>query len=173
MEPFIGEIKLFAGNFAPRGWAFCDGQLMPIAQWQALFSILGTQFGGDGRTTFALPDLRGRVAVHPGTGPGLHSYRAGDKGGAEQVGLTVNQIPAHSHSLNANTNTGDHPDPAGAALADTKGRDRDYLKSGDVNTSMSAQSIGSSGGGQPHENRQPYLAVHYIIALQGVFPSRS
>jgi microcystin-dependent protein len=173
MEPFIGEIKLFAGNFAPRGWAFCDGQLLPISQWQALFSILGTMYGGDGRTTFALPDLRGRAPIHPGNGPGLSNYQVGEKGGVEQVTLTTNQMPTHTHSLNANTNTGDHPDPAGASLADTKGRDRDYLKSGEVNTSMSAQSIGNTGGGQPHENRPPYLAVNYIIALEGIYPSRS
>lgn len=173
MEPFIGEIKLFAGNFAPRGWAFCDGQLLPINQWQALFSILGTMYGGDGRTTFALPDLRGRVPLHPGTGPGLSTYSVGENGGAEQVALNVNQMPTHTHSLNANTNVGNNPNPAGASIADTKGNDKDYMKSGEVNTAMSAQSIGSTGGGQPHENRQPYLAVNYIIALQGIFPSRN
>lgn len=173
MEPFIGEIKLFAGNFAPRGWAFCDGQLLPIAQWQALFSILGTQFGGDGRTTFALPDLRGRAPIHPGNGPGLSSYRVGDKGGAEQVILNTGQIPPHTHSLNANTDRGTTPDPKGSSLADSNRSDKDYMKSGEVNAEMSEKSIGVTGGGQPHENRQPYLAVHFIIALQGNYPSRS
>ncbi|MCF8245476.1 MAG: tail fiber protein [Saprospiraceae bacterium] len=173
MEPFIGEIKLFAGNFAPRGWAFCDGQLLPINQHQALFSILGTNFGGDGRSTFGLPDLRGRVSVHPGNGPGLSSYRIGEKGGAETVTLTVNQLPSHSHSLNANKGNGNTSDTPGASLADSKGSDRDYNKSGAVDTEMSKNSIGATGGGQPIENRQPYLAINYIIALQGVFPSRS
>ncbi len=173
MEPFIGEIKLFAGNFAPRGWAFCDGQLLPINQWQALFSILGTMYGGDGRTNFALPDLRGRVSVHPGNGSGLSPYGIGEKGGAETVTLSVQQMPVHSHSLNANAQNGDTSDPPGSSLADTKGSDKDYMKSGMVNTEMSPNSIGATGSGQPHENRQPYLAVNYIIALQGVFPSRS
>lgn len=173
MEPFIGEIKLFAGNFAPRGWAFCDGQLLPINQNQALFSILGTIYGGDGRVTFALPDLRGRVSVHPGNGPGLSPYQLGERGGAENVTLTVQQMPVHSHSLNANKQNGDTSDPPGASLADTKGSDKDYMKSGEVDVAMSAQSIGSAGGGQSHENRQPFLAVNYIIALQGIYPSRS
>lgn len=173
MEPFIAEIKLFAGNFAPRGWAFCDGQLLPINQNQALFSLLGTIYGGDGRTTFALPDLRGRVPVHPGTGPGLSQYRVGEKGGAETVSLTVEQLAAHSHSLQASKQNGDTSDTPGASLADSKGSDRDYNKSGTVDTEMSKNSIGATGGGQAHENRQPYLAVHYIIALQGIFPSRS
>lgn len=173
MEPFIAEIKLFAGNFAPLGWAFCEGQLLPINQNQALFSLLGTNYGGDGRTTFALPDLRGRVSVHPGAGPGLSQYRLGEKGGAETITLTAQQMPAHSHSLNANTENGDTSDTPGSSLADTRGRDNDYMKSGAVNTAMSASSIGSAGDGQAHENRQPYLAINYIIALQGIFPSRS
>jgi microcystin-dependent protein len=173
MEPFLAEIKLFAGNFAPRGWAFCDGQLLPINQNQALFSLLGTMYGGDGRTTFALPDLRGRVPVHPGNGPGLSPYSIGQMGGAETVTLTVQQLPAHSHSLNANAQNGDTSDPPGSSLADTKGSDKDYMKSGVVNTEMSPNSIGATGGGQAHENRQPYLAVSYIIALQGIYPSRS
>ncbi|MBI5913869.1 MAG: phage tail protein [Bacteroidetes bacterium] len=173
MEPLLGEIKLFAGNFAPRGWAFCDGQLLSISQNTALFSILGTTYGGDGRTTFALPDLRGRVPLHPGTGPGLSTYSQGEMGGMESVTLMVQELPPHSHSLNANAQNGNTSDPPGASLADTKGTDRDYMKSGEVNTQMSAQSIGSTGGGQPHENRQPYLAINYIIALQGIFPSRN
>lgn len=173
MEPFIGQIILFAGNFAPRGWALCDGQLLPISQNQALFSILGTTYGGDGRTTFGLPDLRGRVPVHQGHGPGLSDYHLGQKGGIETVTLTAAQMPPHAHSLHANENPGDSPDPAGAAISDSKGRDRDFQKSGEVNVTMSASSIGSTGGNQPHENRQPYLAVNYIIALQGIYPSRS
>ncbi len=173
MEPFIGQILMFAGNFAPRGWAFCEGQLLAISQYQALFSILGTTYGGDGRTTFALPDMRGRVSIHPRQGPGLNNYGLGQKGGAEQVTLTTDQMPAHSHTLNANKDRGDSPDPGGASIADSRGRDKDYMQSGDVNVTMSANSIASSGGGQPHENRQPYLAVNYIIALMGTYPSRS
>ena len=173
MEPLLGEIKLFAGNFAPRGWAFCEGQLLPISQNTALFSILGTTYGGDGRTTFALPDLRGRAPIHPGTGPGLSAYNLGETGGAETVALTAQQLPPHNHSLNANTQNGNTSDPPGAALADTKGTDRDYMKSGEVNTQMSANSIGVTGGGQPHENRQPYLAINFIIALEGIYPSRN
>lgn len=173
MEPLLGEIKLFAGNFAPRGWAFCDGQLLSISQNTALFSILGTTYGGDGRTTFALPDLRGRVPLHPGTGPGLGGYFLGEIGGVENVTLTVQELPPHSHSLNANAQNGNTSDPPGASLADTKGTDRDYMKSGEVNTQMSVHSIGITGGGQPHENRQPYLALNYIIALEGIFPSRN
>ncbi|MEZ4959287.1 MAG: tail fiber protein [Saprospiraceae bacterium] len=173
MEPFIGEIKLFAGNFAPRGWAFCDGQLLPISQNTALFSILGTTYGGDGRTTFALPDMRGRVPLHQGTGPGLSDYSLGQRGGTESVTLTVLELPPHSHSLNANKQNGDTSDTPGSSLADTKGSDRDYMKSGEVDIQMSAKSIGSTGGGMPHENRQPYLAINYIIAMQGVYPSRS
>ncbi|MBI1224272.1 MAG: phage tail protein [Bacteroidetes bacterium] len=173
MEPFIGEIKLFAGNFAPRGWAFCDGQLLPINQWQALFSILGTIYGGDGRTTFAMPDLRGRVAIHRGTGPGLSDYNIGEKGGEETVTLTIPQLPIHSHTLNANKYNGDTSDTPGSSLADSKGSDRDYNKSGTVNTQMSSNSIGNTGSGQAHENRQPYLALNYIIAMQGIYPARN
>ena len=169
----IAEIRIFAGNFAPRGWAFCDGQLLPISENQALFSLIGTIYGGDGRTAFALPDLRGRAPIHQGNGAGLSDYRLGQRGGTEEVTLTTDQMPAHSHALQANTKRGNSPDPANASIADSKGRDRDYMKSGEVNASMSSNSIASTGGGQPHDNRQPYLAVNYIIAMQGVYPSRS
>ncbi len=173
MEPFIGEIKLFAGNFAPRGWALCDGQLLAISQNQALFSILGTTYGGDGRTTFGLPDLRGRTPIHAGRGAGLSDYRLGERGGTEQVTLTTNQIPSHSHSLHANSKAANTAAPAGSALANTRGRDFDYDQSGEIDTTLSGKSIGAAGGSQPHENRQPYLAVNYIIALVGIYPSRS
>jgi microcystin-dependent protein len=115
MEPFIGQIMMFGGSFAPRGWAFCEGQLLPISQNAALFSILGTTYGGDGRSTFALPDLRGRVAIHPGSGPGLSNYRLGEKGGVESVALNVNQIPAHSHGISASNGTADSADPTASS----------------------------------------------------------
>ena len=178
-EPFIAEIKMFAGNFAPRGYAFCDGAILPISQNQALFSLLGTTYGGDGRTTFALPDLRGRTAIHPGTGPGLSAYRLGQAGGAEQVTLTVNQMPSHNHSVSATlrgTNTaGDSSVPGGNTLA-SKSRTDIYQTAApdvDMQAGSVAVSQANAGGGQAHENRMPYLAINHIIALQGIYPSRN
>ena len=173
MEPFIGEIKLFAGNFAPRGFMFCHGQLLSIAEHTALFSLLGTMYGGDGRTSFGLPDLRGRVVVGAGHGPGLHSYNEGQKGGQEAVTLTTAEMPSHTHSMHAHKSRGNQGDPEGASLGDSSNRDRDFRGKGDVNTTMSANSIGNTGGGQAHENRQPFLAMNYIIAIMGIYPSRS
>jgi len=172
MDPFIGEIKLFAGNFAPRAWAFCDGQLLPISQNSALFSILGTTYGGDGRTTFALPDLRGRVPLGPRQGAGLSSYREGQQGGQEHVTLTTSEIPSHSHSLKADVNPGTTNVPTNHVLANTAAFDNEY-STATPNTNMNSAAIGNTGGNQSHENRQPFLALNYIIALQGVFPSRS
>lgn len=172
MDPFIGEVKLFAGNFAPRGWAFCEGQLLPISQNSALFSIIGTIYGGDGRTTFALPDLRGRVAIGPGNGPGLSSYREGTKGGVEHVTLTTNQMPSHHHAINAVTAVGNSTTPTNHLLADSAAFDNEF-SSASPDTQMSNNMVSNSGGSQSHENRQPFLAIYYIIALQGVFPSRS
>ena len=160
-DPFLGEIVMFAGNFAPRGWAFCDGQLLAISNNQALFSILGTTYGGDGRTSFALPDLRGRVSMHPGNGPGLSSYGLGQKGGAEQITLTQLQMPSHNHGVNvASTNTATESDEANAVS---------------VFNSYEPKSagFGETGGNQPIDIRQPYQNINYIIALQGVFPSRN
>ena len=169
-EPFIGEIKLFAGNFAPRGWALCDGQLLPISSNSALFSILGTTYGGDGRTTFALPELRGRVPVHPGTGPGLSNYRLGQKSGAETNTLTANNMPAHSHNINqASAAEGDSNVPAGNLLARTDARS--YTSTGPAVATGGATD--NAGGGQAVNNIQPYQAVNYIIALNGIYPSRS
>ena len=164
MDPFLGQIILFAGNFAPRGWALCDGQLLAIASNTALFSILGTTYGGDGRTTFALPDLRGRIPIHEGHGPGLSNYALGQKGGAENVTLTVAQLPNHNHSLAMN-----------GEGASTK--QAGYLAAGEIygetaDKSAPANTISNAGGNQPVSNIQPYLAVNYIIALQGIFPSR-
>jgi len=169
-EPLLGEIAMFAGNFAPRGWAFCDGQLLPINSNEALFSILGTTYGGDGRTPFALPDLRGRAPIHAGHGPGLSDYRLGSKGGQESVTLTIGQMPSHSHSLQAHTGYGDTANPNEAVSAKTT---TPAYKSTAPNAAMSASAVGQTGGGQAHENRPPYVAIHYIIALQGIFPSRS
>lgn len=175
MEQFIGQIMMFGGNFAPRSWAFCDGQLLPIANYSALFSILGTTYGGDGRTTFGLPDLRGRVPVHAGSGPGLPSVRLGQKGGQPAVVLTTNQMPAHAHSaVIAATSPlprgGDtSPDPTSAYNA------QGGVYAMEKNATMAADSVsvGQTGGNQSHDNMQPYQVVSYIIALEGIFPSRS
>lgn len=174
-EPFIGQIVMFGGNFAPRGWALCDGQLLPISQYSALFSILGTTYGGDGRTTFALPDLRGRVSIHAGDGPGLSDYSLGQKGGAETNTLTTSNLPAHSHSLAIYDSEGDSNAGSGKTLAGTGGGvpPTGTWTSSPPDATASTRSIGNTGGGLPVGNIQPYLTVNYIIALQGVFPSRS
>ncbi|MBN1985435.1 MAG: phage tail protein [Prolixibacteraceae bacterium] len=178
-EPFIGEITLFGGNFAPRGWAFCDGQLLPIATNTALFSILGTTYGGDGITTFALPDLRGRVAIHPGHGPGLSSYSLGMKAGAEQVTLTAQQMPSHSHTasgtIQAKNGQPDESNPGGQVPATLTNGTEGYAET--PNTPMKAGgvdvTVNNSGGNLPHTNVQPFQCVNFIIALVGIFPSRS
>lgn len=167
-EPFIGEIRFFAGNFAPRGWAFCDGQLLPIASYQALFSILGTTYGGDGRTSFALPDMRGRSPLHPGQGPGLSNRRLGEKTGTESNTLTSTQLPAHTHSLNGSSNTASSTTPSNRVLASAT-----IYSDSAPNVSMNSASIGQTGGSQPVNNMQPYLGLSCIIALQGIFPSRN
>lgn len=176
-EPFIGQIIQFAGNFAPRSWAFCDGQLLPIAQHTALFSILGTTYGGDGRTTFALPDLRGRVPMHPGNGPGLTSRRLGERSGSETNTITTNQMPPHSHeaTLNAEKKPGDSADPNGKMLS-ASGEDTIYgdpIPRPDAMLSPSSITVGSTGAGQSVNNMQPYEAINFIIALEGIYPSRS
>ena len=169
-EAFIGEIKLFAGNFAPRDWAFCNGQLLQISQNAALFSILGTTYGGDGITTFALPDLRGRVPLHPGSGPGLSSYLLGQKGGQENVTLNTAQMPKHNHDLIASSRNATSRRPKGRLLS--KSNKKIYLRSG-PNVMMDMAAISEVGEDQPHENMQPYLGLNYIIALVGVYPSRN
>lgn len=167
-DPFIAEIILFAGNFAPRGWAFCNGQILPINQNLALFSLLGTTYGGNGTTTFALPDLRGRVPVHPGQGPGLSNVNLGEVGGSETRTLGVNQLPSHSHAAavtqGAQTSTrpsGNFPSAGGAYASASDG------------SNFNAGFIRSTGGGQPFNIRPPFLGVNYIIALAGIFPSRN
>ncbi|MEM6478547.1 MAG: tail fiber protein [Pseudomonadota bacterium] len=175
MEPFIAQIMLFGGNFAPRGWAFCDGQLMEISQNQALFSILGTAFGGDGRTTYGLPDLRGRVAIGPRRGPGLTEHRLGERGGVESVVLMGSQIPSHNHSvtLRAEGKIAADANPTNKMLA----AGQTIYVDDDVNqeVSMHPKAIQEAnyGGNLAHENHQPFIAVNYIIALEGSYPSRS
>jgi len=164
-NPYVGEIKLFAGNFAPQGWMFCDGQLLSIAQFETLFQLIGTTYGGDGQTTFALPDLRGRIPIHQGPGHVL-----AEQSGTESVTLTVQQMPAHTHTL-LGSGSGANPlsNPAGSLLADT-GVNNVYDPS--VAVAMSAQAISTDGGNGPHDNVAPYLCVSFIIALVGVFPSQ-
>lgn len=167
-DPFLAQITIFAGNFAPRGWAFCDGQLLPIAQYTAVFSLIGTTFGGDGRTTFGLPDLRGRVPIHPGSGPGLSTYRWGQKGGQETEVLTVAQLPSHSHNTQGKNGPGDETNPGPNTFVATATNDLYAEAAGVV---MGATT--NTGNNQGHPNIQPYLSIYYIIALQGTFPSRS
>ena len=174
-DPFIAEIIMFGGNFAPRGWAFCDGQLLPISQNQALFSLLGTTYGGDGRTSFGLPDLRSRFPMHPGTGPGLSTRRLGEKGGVENVTLTTGQMPNHTHTGKlrasgdaANTNT-----PAGNALALAEAYSDQALAPSPLETRPGTVIIDATGSSQQHTNMPPFLCVNFIIALVGVFPSRN
>lgn len=169
-EPFVGEIRMFAGNFAPRGWAFCDGQLLAVSQNDALFSLLGTIYGGDGRTTFGLPDLRGRIPIHAGDGPGLSPRRLGAKGGAEKVTLTVNQLPSHHHTLNASSTAATGNSPQDAFVGDSPSVDVFIESAPSVN--MSSASITSVGGSRSHTNEMPFLCVHFIIALFGIYPSR-
>ena len=169
-EPFVGEIRMFAGNFAPRGWAFCDGQLLATSQNEALFSLLGTIYGGDGRTTFGLPDLRGRIPLHQRQGPGLSSRRLGSKGGGEKVTLTTNQLASHSHNFNANTAPATGGAPQGKVLAEPV-QVRIYRQA-DQNTDLASTSIANAGGGQPHSNLMPTLGIHFIVALFGIYPSR-
>lgn len=170
IEPFIGEVILFGGNFAPRGWALCEGQLLQIGSHTALFSILGTTYGGDGETTFGLPDLRGRTPIGPGNGPGLSTYNLGQKGGAEQTVLTTSQLPAHTHQLLAHEGLGGNHMPMGLNIASNP-RHRTFGK--EANVPMSSNALAHTGAGQPHDNRQPFLAMNYIIALVGVFPSEN
>lgn len=169
-EPLIAEIRLFAGNFAPAGWAFCHGQLLPIRNNAALFSLIGTIYGGDGRTTFALPDLRGRTPIQAGQGMGLDDYPLGERGGVEQVTLTPEQMPNHSHALMATEAIAEPLTPASHTLAMPE--ETAIYSPAEPTVVMAKNTVAATGSGQSHENRQPYLAINYIIALQGIFPSR-
>lgn len=173
MEGYIAQILFFAGNFAPRNWAFCQGQILSIAQNTALFSLLGTTYGGNGQTTFALPDLRGRVAVGTGQGPGLSSITLGQVAGTETTSLLVTQLPAHTHALNASTAAGDASVPTNALLANSGALDREYKAATSADTAMHTTAIGATGGSQPFSIRNPYLGMNYIICLFGIFPSRN
>ncbi|UES54141.1 phage tail protein [Roseibium aggregatum] len=169
-EPFVGEIRMFAGNFAPRGWAYCDGQLLAVSQNDALFSLLGTIYGGDGRTTFGLPDMRGRIPLHAGTGPGLSPRRLGSKSGSEKETLTGNQLASHSHGFNANTGLADQTSPAMHVPA--AGAGVSFYADASQDISMAQDMISNTGGSQSHTNLMPTICVHFIIALYGVYPSR-
>ena len=171
-EPFVAEIRIFAGNFAPRGWAFCNGQLLPISQNTALFSLIGTTYGGDGRTTTALPNLKGRAPMHPGRGPGLTSRRLGQKGGTEMVTLTEAQMPNHTHQALAQGIPGNRPSPAGNSFTTAIGA-TPYLNNTSSLTSFDSQMLQNTGGSQSHNNMQPFLTMNFIIALVGLYPSRS
>ncbi|KPE49569.1 phage tail protein [Chryseobacterium indologenes] len=170
MEPYLGQIIFVPYNRVPNGWAECNGQLLPISQNAALFSLLGTTFGGNGVTNFALPDMRGRSMIGQGQGPGLSNYVVGENGGTESVTLLSSQMPAHSHTINAVTSEGNENSPAGNLPADTKLLDKEY-SSANANTTMKASMVNPAGGSQPHENRSPFLAIRCLIALQGVYPS--
>lgn len=177
-EPFIGQIIMFAGNFQIRGYAFCNGQLLSIAQNTALFSILGTTYGGNGQTTFALPDLRSRVPIHPGQGPGLSPYVLGQQGGTETVTLTSNQMPQHNHLMNASEGTGSQQAPAAGFLAasvvpSSSNAAVSNFRNASDGTTLAPTAITIAGGSQPHNNIQPYLCLNFEIALEGIFPSRN
>jgi microcystin-dependent protein len=163
-QPYVGEIRMFAGNFAPAGWMFCEGQLLPIFENETLFNLVGTTYGGDGQSTFALPDLRGRLPLHQG-----NSFILAETGGAESVTLTVNQVPSHSHALLASSAPGNSPSAQDSVLAKTS---TGFLYINEAPTdNMAATAIAATGGSQPHENFQPYLCVNFIVSLFGIFPS--
>ncbi|WP_375445358.1 phage tail protein [uncultured Fibrella sp.] len=179
MEPFIGQICLFGFNFAPKNWAFCNGQLMSIAQNSALFALLGTTYGGDGVNTFALPDLRGRAALHFGSGPGLTPRQMGESSGSENVTLLSSQMPVHNHLLMVSAQIGTEASPTGNVVAtpigtvDTDGTNVSVKAYNPTpNSTAYPQAIGMAGSGQSHQNMQPYLVMNYCIALTGIFPSR-
>src|SRR5262245_51193510 len=168
-QPYVGEIRIFAGNFAPAGWMFCSGQLLPISEYETLFILIGTTYGGDGESTFALPDLQGRLPIHQGTRPGGSTYQMGETGGVEEVTLTVNQIPAHIHAVLASTDTAGDTQATGKILANSATA---LMYFEDVPaTPLSPNAIAPAGGSQPHTNFQPYLCVNFIISLFGLFPS--
>lgn len=171
-EPFVGEIRMFAGNFAPRSWAFCDGQLLAVSQNDALFSLFGTIYGGDGRTTFGLPDLRGRVPVHLGTGPGLSNRRIGARSGQENVTLTAAQMASHSHTFGAASGGGTANNPIGSFPAGSGASALYQASSADL-VPMNNASLSNTGGSQQHNNLMPFLCINFIVSLFGVYPSRS
>jgi microcystin-dependent protein len=170
-DPFVAEIRIFPFNFAPKGWAWCNGQLMPISQNTALFSLLGTTYGGDGKSTFALPDIEGCAVMHPGQGPGLSLHDLGEQGGSETVTLLESETPAHTHALNASQGDGNERTPAGQLLA--TGISISQYQTPAALTSLAPSTVAPAGGDGPHNNLQPYLTFYFCIALQGVFPPRT
>lgn len=172
-DPFVAEIRLFPFNFAPRGWAWCDGQLLPISQNTALFSLLGTTYGGNGTSTFALPDLRGRVPVNPGQGPGLSLRDLGEQGGSSTVTLLPSEMPAHTHPLTASAAAAYARSPSGEVFANQSGGVNSYASLDGAPPALLASAVTAPvGGGQPHNNMAPYLTVYFCIALQGIYPPR-
>ena len=172
MDPFVAEIRIFPFNFAPKGWAFCDGQILPLSQNTALFSLLGTTYGGDGKSNFALPDMQGNAPMHPGQGPGLSLHDLGETGGSDTVSLLESEIPSHSHPLMASAQPGEDPQAVGEAFARSVGANL-YQASNAGLVNMSDNAIAPAGGDQPHNNMQPYLTLNFCIALQGVYPPRT
>lgn len=173
-DPFVAEIRIYPFNFPPKGWAFCDGQLLPISQNTALFSLLGTTYGGDGRSTFALPDLQGRVPMHPGQGPGLSLYDLGQSGGSDTVSLIESELPSHSHTLLGQNSNSNSNDPSGQLHGRPFGGGNLYkMPPAGPQVSLAPEAIVPAGGDQPHNNLMPYLTLLFCIALQGVFPPRS
>jgi microcystin-dependent protein len=170
-DPFVAEIRIFPFNFAPRGWAFCNGQLMPLSQNTALFSLLGTTYGGNGKSNFALPNLQGAAAMHPGQGPGLSLHDLGETGGSDTVTLLPTEIPSHAHALMASNEIGEDRKAAGEAMARSTGGPL-YGPVPATPAAMAAQAVPPAGGDQPHNNLMPYLTLNFCIALQGVFPPR-
>lgn len=173
-DPFVAEIRIFPFNFAPKGWAWCDGQLLPLSQNTALFSLLGTTYGGNGKSNFALPDLQGRAPMHPGQGPGLSLHDLGETGGSETVTLLESEIPAHSHALRANGDIADLQAPTPSrSIARSQNANAYQSTTNQSIVSMAPESLAPAGGDQPHNNLQPYLTFYFCIALQGVFPPRT
>jgi microcystin-dependent protein len=169
-QPYVGEIRIFAGNFAPAGWMFCSGQLLPISENETLFQLIGTTYGGDGQSTFALPNLQSRIPVHMGSGAGA-SYVLAEMAGTEEVTLTVQQIPVHTHPMLGSTTLASSPDPGGNVVAQSRTAGIDMYLEDDPTVSLAQNAISPVGGSQPHTNVQPFLCVNYIISLFGIFPS--
>lgn len=170
-QPFVGEIRMFAGNFPPVGWMFCDGQLMPISENEVLFQLIGTTYGGDGQETFALPNLQSRLPIHMGTSTTGTTYQIGEAAGVESVTLTTSQIPAHNHPLLVSTDPGTGTNPAGAAAGALSPVSVYKANVTPPNVAMNASSITPAGGSQPHDNMQPFLCINFIISLFGLYPS--
>lgn len=171
-QPYVGEIRMFGGNFAPAGWAFCNGQSMPISENETLFNLIGTTYGGDGQQTFNLPDLQGRIPLHAGQGPGVsQNYQLGEMAGSESVTLSTQQIPIHNHALIASTDPANTPNPGGNVLSAPITATPFYIQT--PNVAMNASILAPQGGNQPHDNMMPFLCVSFIISLFGIFPSQT